>query len=94
MMPDQKRCEPATSIIGALGGFAEVAGRLDVDHSTVHRWTYPTDAPQGTGGRIPPRHWDALIEFARERGIELSNADFVSNGPINVAPAAAERLAS
>lgn len=71
-----ERCEPAASIIAALGGLTVVAKAAGVSVVTAQRWRYPT-ANGGTGGFIPRKHHDRLIEFAKERGIELFPGAFV-----------------
>jgi len=54
---------------------AEIAG---VHPSRVHRWTYPKDR-EGTGGIIPAQHHQRILDGARERGIDLSPADFFND---------------
>lgn len=66
---------PADIVIEKFGGHRVVAEILDLDLSRVYRWTY---APEngGTGGTIPQKHQIPLMDAARERGIDLSPADF------------------
>jgi hypothetical protein len=68
--------DPAKSILDRLG--VENVARITGKHiSRVYRWTYPAGAREGTGGVIP--HADAikLLNYAREEGIPLSEADFM-----------------
>ena len=71
-----EKCEPAATIIAMLGGLAEVAKAADVSLVTAQRWTYPFQHG-GTGGHIPRKYHDRLIELAREKGDELPIAAFV-----------------
>ena len=74
--PSQKLI-PAAALIERLGGITVVMDAIGTGaSSTVHRWTYPK-ARGGTAGLIPQRHIPALMEFARDRGIEVSAEDFI-----------------
>jgi hypothetical protein len=46
-----------------------------VDVSRVYRWTYAKDVG-GTGGHVPTKHQQTLLDRAREAGIDLSPHDF------------------
>lgn len=63
---------PAENIIGKLGGAQAVAELLDLNVTSVHRWTYPKSRG-GTGGKIPTRHQTTLLEKA---GDKITPADF------------------
>ncbi len=65
----------AQRIIEKCGGPEAVAALAGVHVSRVYRWTYPRERG-GTGGLIPTRHQTALLEKARDKGIELTPADF------------------
>jgi len=67
--------EPATTIIEKLGGPTKVARAIGVHRVRVHCWRKPR-SKGGTGGNIPHWHVSALLAYARERGIELSEKDF------------------
>lgn len=54
---------PAQNIIDKLGGAQAVADLLDLNVTSVHRWTYPK-AKGGTGGHVPSRHQSALLSKA------------------------------
>lgn len=58
--------DPAGAVIRASGGFARVAEICDCQLSWVLRWTYP-EHRGGTGGRIPQKAQQRLVE-ARARG--------------------------
>jgi aspartate carbamoyltransferase catalytic subunit len=73
---------PAAHVIARCGGAAAVAQMLGLHVSNVHRWTYEKGRG-GTGGRIPTRHQQALIERAAERGIPLGPDDFFVGGAGN-----------
>jgi hypothetical protein len=77
--------EPASTIIDRIGGEAVVADVTGVAYTAPYRWKYPKDRG-GTGGIIPHWHVPKLIAYAREKGIELSEADFAPRP----APAEAE----
>lgn len=66
---------PAERIIDKFKGEANVAKAAGVDVSRVHRWRYSKERG-GTGGVIPTRHQQNLLDHARESGIDLSPADF------------------
>jgi hypothetical protein len=66
---------PAERIFQKFGGPEKVAGLLGITTPRVKRWTYP-EVRGGTGGRIPSKHQHTLLSEARERGVDLSPADF------------------
>lgn len=65
----------AQRIIDMFGGKAAFQERFKISDSRLYRWITPK-AKGGTGGRIPPKHQQALLDIAREEGIDLSPADF------------------
>lgn len=67
--------EPAKTIIEKCGGAKVVARALGVDVSAVVRWRLPRDRT-GTGGLIPAKHQAALLQHAKDAGIDLTPADF------------------
>jgi hypothetical protein len=71
----RNQCEPAASIIDALGGMTALAVEMNLAQSTVLRWRSP--GPDGRDGYIPRKYHPALTAMARERGIVLSPAAFV-----------------
>lgn len=69
-------CDPADKIIKALGGLSAVAKAAGVTPTSVQRWRMPSHKG-GTGGFVPRRYHDRLLEFAQTSGVELSRPDFV-----------------
>lgn len=65
----------AHHVIEKCGGAAKVAEMTGVHVSRVYRWTHAKEKG-GSAGVIPSRHQQTLLREARERGIELSPADF------------------
>lgn len=59
----------AASLINQLGRQV-VADACGVDVSRVYRWTYPTEKG-GTGGRIPAKHFQAVLALAKKNGVEV-----------------------
>lgn len=72
----KSRCEPASSLIKALGGITAVAKVAGVSAVTVQRWRFPVERG-GTGGFIPRKHHQRLIEAAQGQGVDLPSAAFV-----------------
>ncbi|WP_416551684.1 carph-isopro domain-containing protein [Phaeobacter sp. JH203A] len=68
--------EPAETIITALGGPSAVARAAGVHRTRVSMWKAPRERG-GTNGLIPYRHVPRLLEFAKERGVELEPGDFI-----------------
>lgn len=67
--------EPAHSLLELLGGPSPVARHLGKAPATTLRWRYdPTKG--GTGGTIPKKYHDPLIELARQRGLDLPRGAF------------------
>lgn len=68
----EKACfEPAHSIIARFGSAAEVGRILDLDKSTVTRWTM-AKPQKGTEGKIPRKYWEPLMTAARKRKVKLT----------------------
>ncbi len=59
----------AAALINQLGRQA-VADACEVDISRVYRWTYPPEKG-GTGGRIPAKHFQAVLRLAKQKGIDV-----------------------
>jgi hypothetical protein len=68
--------EPAASIIAKLGGDTAVASITGVHRTRVANWKRAKDVG-GTGGSIPFRHAEALIDAAKAKGISLKADDFL-----------------
>lgn len=69
-------CQPAASIIVAMGGLSAVARTAEVSVTSVQRWRLPT-SKGGTGGIIPAKYHTRLMKHAATRGVELPLAAFV-----------------
>lgn len=65
----------ADHVIEKCGGFKQVSDWLGIDLSAVYRFTYPRERG-GTDGVIPARHQTALLQKARENGVDLCPNDF------------------
>lgn len=68
--------EPATSIIGRLGGVSKTAEMAGVSVHTVVKWRLAKDKG-GTGGVIPHWHHKKLLEGAASINANLRAEDFV-----------------
>jgi hypothetical protein len=66
---------PAETIIEKFGGARVVAEILGITTVSVHRMKYPVERG-GTGGLIPSKHQQILLDAACARGVALSHADF------------------
>ena len=67
--------QPATFIIDRCGGVSRVAKVLGLDVSRIVRFRMPREKG-GTGGLIPAKHQAALLQHAKDAGIDLTPADF------------------
>lgn len=74
----QHGLEPAASVLRKCGGVAKVATWLELDRSSVLRWTHPKRVGGGTGGLIPAKHQLALLTVAQANGIALEAGDFIT----------------
>jgi hypothetical protein len=72
------RLNPAYSIVKRLGGEAVVAKITHRAITAPYRWQKPV-SEGGTGGLIPQRLHRPLLEYALEKGKELSPADFIAS---------------
>lgn len=89
MKPEKlEQREPAASIISRLGGISEVAAICQVSQTQVQRWRW-TESNGGTGGFIPRKHHERLIEAAKRLGIVLVPGAFVDPALVPVAAAEA-----
>jgi hypothetical protein len=69
------RCEPANTIIKKFKGLKPLAEVANVQPHTVMRWRMPKEKG-GTGGVVPHWHIPAIVEAAKERGLDIRPADF------------------
>lgn len=63
----------AASVIKKFGGVRALARAIDVNPSTVSRWTMPREKG-GAAGRIPAKAQPLVIEAAKKAGIKLTIA--------------------
>ena len=66
---------PAERVISKFGSPDRVAQILGLTVPRVRRWTFTEDRG-GTDGRVPSKHQQALLDHAREEGIDLRPDDF------------------
>lgn len=64
----------AATIIASLGGCSAVARALGVHRTRVSRWLCP-EKLGGHGGKIPARHFTALLRLAKELQVPLTAGD-------------------
>lgn len=79
-------CEPAAKIILLLGGLSAVAEAANTTATTVQRWRLPAQKG-GTGGYVPRKYHDALIKFAKAKGIALPPVAFLDATAVPVVAA-------
>ena len=65
----------AETLIEKLGRQA-IATACKVDISQTYKWTYPRTRG-GTGGRIPAKHFQAILDLAETKGVEIDPWDLV-----------------
>jgi len=82
---DSNQLEPAYSVIIKCGegvlarGIEQVARVTGAHPSRVRRWMMPP-GKMGTGGLIPARHQQTLLEWGERRGL-LEPRDFFGRAP-------------
>jgi hypothetical protein len=62
-----KRYTPASWTLKQFGGVCAVAKALDMNSSLVSRW----------GARVPTSRQAAVLEIARERGLDITAEDLI-----------------
>lgn len=65
----------ADRIIKKCGGVKRTAQLVEQSENWVYRWRLPIDKG-GTGGRVPPKAQERLIEAARIGAVDITPADF------------------
>jgi len=65
----------AQNITRKFGGAAHLAAVVGVDVSTVYRWSYPCNRG-GTGGIIPAKYHQMILDRSKCIGVDLSPSDF------------------
>ncbi len=66
-----RRYDPALLVVEAFGGYNALSKLLGIEASTVFRWCQSREV-NGTGGFIPRKHWNRLLQLADSRSIELT----------------------
>lgn len=66
---------PAARVIRKCGGIERTAHLVGRHRSVVNRWLLPPEKG-GTGGKVPGKHQDILLEKALTEGIDLRPDDF------------------
>ena len=79
----------ADRIIALCGGPQTISEWLGISPTSVYRWTYPRSSG-GSGGHIPQKHIEPLLEAAGRRGIPLTLQDFFDDAPLAPAGKATE----
>lgn len=67
--------EPAASIIARYGP-TKLSSVCRVDRTQVWRWQISVER-RGTGGRIPERHYNAILELSESEGHDLTIEDLI-----------------
>lgn len=68
--------KPAQAIIEKIGGIDKAVEITGVHRTRVYAWQKEAERG-GTGGIIPQKHHVAILNYARENGIELSADEFL-----------------
>jgi DNA-binding transcriptional regulator YiaG len=68
---------PASYVIRKLGGLTRTATELNLAVSTVQGWE--------KRGRVPQKYWYPMIDVAKDRGEEISLADFLQDHSVEAA---------
>jgi len=69
--------QQARRIIDKFGSEYRLARLIGAAPSTVYRWTYPV-SDGGTGGLIPLKWHDKILQVARIEGIFLTKEDWAA----------------
>lgn len=67
----KNKLDPARTVVAKLGGVRATARILGVNPSAVSRWLVSRQE-KGTGGAVPLKHWQALLDYAKQERIKLS----------------------
>lgn len=72
---DNSPAQPAARVIDKCGGIDATASMLGLHRTVVNRWLRPIEVG-GTGGLVPAKHQQPLLDKAREQGKDLGEVDF------------------
>jgi hypothetical protein len=67
--------EPAQTVVRILGGIGNTSIAANVHRTRVNRWLLPKENG-GTGGLVPSRHHQPLLDWAKENGRPLKPEHF------------------
>ena len=69
---------PAKRILRLLDMSAlALSKKLDLSEAAVYRWTYSREKA-GTGGLIPQKYHEAIVEIAKKKKIVIKPTDFLT----------------
>ncbi len=68
---------PAYRVVAALGGVRPTARLLEISPSAVSRWMTKTEQG-GTGGLIPQKYWQTIINFSIAQKLRIKLQDLTS----------------
>ena len=72
------RCEPAYTVVMALGGCSSIARVFGLSKERISQWTRPA-VRGGTGGYIPIEYWEPIVVYAKRVG----HGDVVTKGLVS-----------
>lgn len=70
-MKQKNKLDPARTVIAKFGGVRPTARILQISPSAVSRWMLPRNL-KGTNGAIPLKHWQNLINYAKQEKVTLA----------------------
>jgi hypothetical protein len=70
-----RRMTVVENLISKLGRQA-IADACGIEIVQTYKWGYPRDKG-GTAGRIPARHFQAILDLAKERGVKVDPWDLI-----------------
>lgn len=79
-MDETDKDSPAARVIEKCGGIDSTAEMVGLHRSVVNRWLRPA-SKGGTGGLVPAKHQQTLLDQARANGIPLAPEDFFRPAP-------------
>lgn len=72
-------CEPAATVVRALGGVRRAARLIGVSAETCSQWNRPADR-RGTGGFVPPRFWATILSVAKTENVSEITEGLLAGG--------------
>jgi hypothetical protein len=80
---------PAALVVHRFGGCRALAKLLQISPSAVSRWNKPR-SEGGTDGLIPSRKQHAILQAARDKGLDLTADDLIGQPQLRTATDAAD----